>query len=286
MTLPAPDPALADDIARTVRQALDEDLGRGDLTAALVPEDGVSDARILVRERAVLCGAAWVEEVFRQLDSSIVLGWQCDDGDELTPGDEVCRLRGPSRALLSGERTALNLLQTLSGTATSTHAYVSAVTGTRAVILDTRKTIPGLRLAQKYAVRCGGGSNHRIGLYDAVLIKENHIAAAGSLRAAVEAASEHAGSVMIEVEVESLSQLEDALATRIDRVLLDNFNIAELARAVAIRDAAGGKFIGLEASGGITLENVRAVAETGVDFISVGAITKDVAATDFSMRFG
>lgn len=283
--MPEVSPELARDIARAIEQALAEDIGSGDLTAALVPEQGHSRARILARDNAILCGIPWVGEVFGRLDTRIDTEWAFADGDAIEPGDVVCTITGPSRPLLSGERTALNLLQMLSATATSTQAYVSAIAGTGARILDTRKTIPGLRLAQKYAVRCGGGNNHRVGLYDAVLIKENHIAAAGGIRPAVEAAIGHAGSVMIEVEVESLAQLEEALTTNAQRILLDNFDVPGLRRAVALRDTAGEGAIELEASGGITLANVRNVAATGVDFISVGAITKDVLAVDFSMRF-
>ncbi len=279
------DRALANDIDRVVKQALAEDLGSGDLTAALVPEHGVARARVVARERAVLCGSLWFDEVFRQLDSRITVRWHHTDGDALAPGATVCEVEGPARPILSGERTALNLLQLLSGTATATQTYAAAIAGTRARILDTRKTIPGLRLAQKYAVRCGGGSNHRLGLYDAILIKENHIAAAGTLAAAVEAAAAHADSVMIEVEVESLDQLAQALATRADRILLDNFGVENLASAVAMRNAVDGCLIELEASGGITLANIREIAATGVDVVSVGAITKDVIATDYSMRF-
>lgn len=279
------DQALIHDISQVVARALAEDLGSGDLTAALVTEDSRSHAHVVTREAAVLCGSPWFDEVFRQLDTNIEVRWRGSDGDALERGAIVCELSGPSRPILSGERTALNLLQMLSGTATATRAYATAVAGTPARILDTRKTIPGLRLAQKYAVRCGGGTNHRIGLYDAVLIKENHIAAAGGISAAVEAAAAQAGSIMIEIEVESLAQLDDALATPASRLLLDNFSIEDLARAVEVRNAAGKTSIELEASGNITLANVQAIAETGVDLISVGAITKNVTAIDYSMRF-
>ncbi|MDH3509080.1 MAG: carboxylating nicotinate-nucleotide diphosphorylase [Gammaproteobacteria bacterium] len=279
------DRTLKQDLARVVEQALTEDLGNGDLTAALVAEDSRSHARVVTREPVVLCGAPWFDEVFRQLDANIDVRWHGTDGDTFESGAVVCELSGPSRPMLSGERTALNLLQTLSGTATATRAYATAIIGTHARILDTRKTIPGLRLAQKYAVRCGGGTNHRIGLYDAVLIKENHIAAAGSIRAAAEAAAAEAGSAMIEIEVESLAQLDEALAAPASRLLLDNFAIEDLARAVEIRNAAGKTSIELEASGNVTLTNVRAIAATGVDFISVGAITKNLTAADYSMRF-
>ena len=279
------DQALTDEISRVVSQALTEDLGDGDLTAALVDDSSRSKARVVVREAAILCGAPWFDEVFRQLDASIDVRWHGSEGDALDAGAIVCELSGPSRSLLSGERVALNFLQTLSGTATATRTYVAAIAGTRARVLDTRKTIPGLRLAQKYAVRCGGGSNHRIGLFDAILIKENHIAAAGGIGAAVEAASARSESVMIEIEVESLSQLDEALATSADRLLLDNFSIDDLATAVERRHAARKTSIELEASGNVTLANIREIAETGVDFISVGAITKNVTATDYSMRF-
>ncbi|NNC64482.1 MAG: carboxylating nicotinate-nucleotide diphosphorylase [Gammaproteobacteria bacterium] len=279
------DQALIDDMTRVVAQALAEDLGNGDLTAALISDGARSHARVVTREAAVLCGAPWFDEVFRQLDADIDVRWHRSDGDSIEAGTIVCELNGPSRPILSGERTALNLLQMLSGTATATRAYTSAIAGTRAQILDTRKTVPGLRLAQKYAVRCGGGTNHRVGLYDAVLIKENHIAAAGGISAAVEAAAARAESVMIEIEVESLEQLDDALTTAADRLLLDNFSIDDLAKAVERRNASLNASIELEASGNITLANVREIAETGVDYISVGAITKNVTATDYSMRF-
>ena len=279
------DSALSDEMSRVVAQALTEDIGDGDLTAALVDENSRSRARVVAREAAILCGARWFEEVFRQLDTNIDVRWHGCDGDVIDPGTVVCELGGPSRSLLSGERVALNFLQTLSGTATTTHTYVTAIAGTSARILDTRKTIPGLRLAQKYAVRCGGGSNHRIGLYDAVLIKENHIAAAGSLGAAVRAAADGSESIMIEIEVESLSQLDEALATTADRLLLDNFSIDDLTKAVQTRNATRGASIELEASGNVTLANIREIAATGVDFISVGAITKNLTATDYSMRF-
>lgn len=279
------DQAQVDDMARAVTQALAEDVGTGDLTAALIADAGRSSARVVAREAAVLCGGPWFDEVFRQLDATIDVRWHASEGDTLASGSVVCELEGPSRPILSGERTALNFLQTLSGTATATRAYAAAIAGTRARILDTRKTLPGLRLAQKYAVRCGGGANHRIGLFDAVLIKENHIAAAGGIGAAVEAATTQADSVMIEIEVESLAQLEEALATAADRLLLDNFAIDDLEKAVELRNEKRGPSIELEASGNVTLANIRRIAETGVDYISVGAITKNVTATDYSMRF-
>jgi len=279
------DEVLINDIAKVVAQALAEDLGDGDLTAGLIAQDSRSIARVVTREAALLCGSPWFDAVFRQLDQDIVVHWHRADGDSLAAGAVVCELSGPSRPLLSGERTALNFLQVLSGTATAASAYAAAIAGTTARILDTRKTIPGLRLAQKYAVRCGGATNHRIGLYDAVLIKENHIAAAGSIASAVAAAKADADTVVIEVEIESLAQLDEALEASADRLLLDNFSIADLAKAVQQRNSASKEAIELEASGNITLANVRDVAETGVDFISVGAITKNVTAIDYSMRF-
>jgi nicotinate-nucleotide pyrophosphorylase (carboxylating) len=272
----------AEAVAAQVRQALAEDLGDGDLTAALVPADAAARARVIVREPAILCGLDWFNEVFHQLDPAIELKWSAKDGDVLQSGQLVCVLTGKARPILSGERTALNFLQTLSGTASLAGRYVKAVQGTSATILDTRKTIPGLRLAQKYAVRCGGASNHRFGLYDAILIKENHIRAAGSIMAAVQAATAAArDGVMIEVEVESLEELEQALAAGARRVLLDNFDNAVLREAVH-RSAGRAK---LEASGGVDLETVRGIGLTGVDFISVGQLTKDVRATDYSMLF-
>ena len=272
----------AESIAAQVRHALAEDLGDGDLTAALVPSQTEVQARVVVRENAVLCGSDWFSEVFHQLDPAVSLAWSARDGDRLRAGQAVCELRGKARPILSGERTALNFLQTLSGTASLAGRYVAAVSGTSATILDTRKTIPGLRLAQKYAVRCGGASNHRVGLFDAILIKENHIRAAGSISDALEAASRVAGEgVMIEVEVEDLDELSEALAAGARRILLDNFDNPALREAVACNAGRAR----LEASGGVNLDTVSAIAQTGVDFISVGQLTKDVRATDFSMLF-
>jgi nicotinate-nucleotide pyrophosphorylase (carboxylating) len=276
--------AATDAIAKAVSIALAEDVGSGDLTAGLIGERSVAEASVVVRDEAVLCGRPWFDQVFEQLDPRIEIRWLYADGDALSPQATVCRMTGPARAILTGERTALNFLQLLSGTATATRAFVAAIRGTRARILDTRKTIPGLRSAQKYAVACGGGSNHRMGLYDAVLIKENHIAAAGSLTRAVAAAEAQHGSVLIEVEVETLEQLREALTTNAKRVLLDNFGIEDLRQAVNLRNA-GRRELELEASGGINLGNVRAVAGAGIDFISVGEITKHVRAADYSMRF-
>lgn len=276
---------LPTDIAASVARALAEDVGSGDLTASLIPVDTTKRAYVISREHATLCGQAWFDEVFNQLDNNVRVEWLAKDGDRVTPNQTLCRLQGPARALLTGERTALNFLQTLSGTATLTRQYVDAVAGTRCRILDTRKTLPGLRLAQKYAVRCGGGANHRIGLFDAILVKENHIIAAGSIAAAVARARQIAGSKMVEVEVENLDELKQALATDIDRILLDNFTNADLVEAVKINRARTGKKVELEASGNMTLETLRTVAETGVDYISIGALTKHVRAVDLSMRF-
>jgi nicotinate-nucleotide pyrophosphorylase (carboxylating) len=270
-----------DTIAAQVRGALAEDVGPGDRTAALIPVAAVATARIISREPAVLSGRAWVDEVYREVDPAVRIEWLAADADRLAPNQTICRLTGPARALLTGERTALNFLQTLSGTATLARRWADAVAGTGARILDTRKTIPGLRLAQKYAVTCGGCHNHRIGLYDAVLIKENHIAAAGSVTAALRAAQAEAAGLDHEIEVETLGQLREALAAGARRIRLDNFPLERLREAVAM---AGGR-ARLEASGGVSLETVRAIAETGVDDSSVGALTKDVRAVDLSMRF-
>ncbi len=265
-----------------VAAALEEDIGGGDLTAALVPEDAIARAQLVVRDDdAVLCGRAWFEAVFARLDRSIRLNWQAVDGDHLHADQRVCQLEGNARAILTGERTALNFLQTLSGTASLAARYVRIIAGTGAKILDTRKTLPGLRLAQKYAVRCGGASNHRIGLYDAILIKENHIRSAGSIAAAMRAATAAAGTVLIEIEVETLDEFKAALTAGAKRVLLDNFTLAELREAVVINQGRAE----LEASGGVSLDTLRAIAETGIDYISVGALTKDVKATDYSMLF-
>lgn len=274
-----PDP---DSLRGQVAQALEEDLGSGDITAGLIDANASSRVEILCREAAVLCGSPWFDEVFRQLDAKVDIEWMALDGDLLAPGQLICRLSGNTRALLSGERTALNYLQTLSGTATLARRYADAVAGTGVRILDTRKTLPGLRLQQKYAVSCGGCDNHRIGLYDAILIKENHIHAAGSIGAALQAAEKAApAGTSIEIEVESLAQLEEALANGAKRVLLDNFDLGNLREAVELNAGRAR----LEASGNVNLETVRAIAETGVDDISVGSLTKDVKAVDLSMRF-
>jgi nicotinate-nucleotide pyrophosphorylase (carboxylating) len=269
-----------EEIAAQVQQALAEDVGTGDLTASLVASDAHARGRVVCRETAVLCGIAWFEEVFRQLEPGVQIQWRATDGDRLVADQVVCELAGPARAILTGERAALNFLQTLSGTATAAATYAEAVAGTGARVLDTRKTLPGLRRAQKYAVSKGGGHNHRVGLYDAVLIKENHIAAAGSVEAALAEAREVAGDAWIEIEVETLAQLQTVLAAGAERVLLDNFSLDQLREAVALNAGAAR----LEASGGVSLDTIRAIAETGVDDISVGSITKDLKATDFSMR--
>jgi nicotinate-nucleotide pyrophosphorylase (carboxylating) len=269
------------DLQETVKRALAEDVGSGDVTAQLIGDDVQAQAQVISRELAILCGCPWFDEVFRQLDTQVQIIWEANEGEMVEPNQRLCQLKGPVQALLTGERTALNFLQLLSGTATEVQHYVKAISGTRACILDTRKTLPGLRQAQKYAVRCGGGTNHRMGLYDAYLIKENHILAAGSITQAIKTAQHNCPHLAVEVEVETLEQVKEALAAGANSLLLDNFNLPQLREAVAFVQNQ----IKLEASGGVTLENIRAIAETGVDFISVGAITKDVRAVDLSMRF-
>lgn len=264
-----------------VAQALQEDVGEGDLTAALIPPNHHSRAHVLTRDDAVLCGAHWFSAVFHRLDTRVEIEWQAQDGDHVLPDQEICVLAGPTRALLTGERTALNFLQMLSGTATVTRAYARTLQGTHTKLLDTRKTIPGLREAQKYAVRCGGGYNHRLGLFDGVLIKENHIAAVGSIAGAVASAKARYPEMQVEVEVENLAQLDEAIFAGADIVLLDNFTVDQLHAAVA---RTRGR-VRIEASGGFDLDTLRAAAETGVDFISVGALTKHIRAVDLSMRF-
>lgn len=268
-------------IEETVHIALREDIGDGDITAELIPADAVSLANVISREACVFCGMDWFEEVFRQIDDEVFIEWHVQDGDSIAADETICSLSGPSRSLLTGERTALNFIQTLSATATIASRYAAAVEGTGAVVLDTRKTIPGLRAAQKYAVTCGGCRNHRMGLFDAILVKENHILAAGDIQTAVEQARFHSPGYPVEIEVESLDQLEQAINAGVDRVLLDNFTTDQIREAVALCNGR----IPLEASGGITLENIRDYAETGVDFISTGSLTKDIIAIDLSMRF-
>ena len=276
-------PELPADLPQQVEAALREDLGSGDVTAGLVPAAQRVRGSVVVREQAVLCGGAWVAETFRQLDSGVQLTWHAADGDRVAAQQVIFAIAGPARAVLSGERTALNFLQLLSGTATATRRFVDAVAGTSCRILDTRKTVPGLRTAQKYAVRCGGAQNHRMGLYDQVLIKENHIAAAGSLTGAIEAARRNAAGITVEVEVETPGELEEALNARPDIIMLDEFTLEDMRAAVALNRARGA-VVKLEVSGSVSLEAVRAIAETGVDYISVGALTKHVRAIDLSMR--
>jgi nicotinate-nucleotide pyrophosphorylase (carboxylating) len=280
---PAPDLAPPADLPEQVAAALREDIGSGDVTARLVPESQRVKGRVVTREDAVLCGRPWAEETFRRLDAGVRLAWRATDGERVTAGAVIFEIEGRARPILSGERTALNFLQLLSATATQASRFVAAVAGTGCAVLDTRKTIPGLRSAQKYAVRCGGGRNHRMGLYDMALIKENHIAAAGSLAAAIGAARHAAPGVKVEVEVESLAELEQALGAGPDIVLLDDFSLEDLAAAVA-RNRSLGRPVALEASGSITVETVRAIAATGVDFVSSGGITKNIRAVDLSMR--
>lgn len=268
-------------IENNVREALAEDIGSGDLTANLVANDE-SSAIVIARESAVICGQDWFDETFGQLDDHIKITWSFKDGQTVTADQDVCRLRGKTRALLAGERTALNFLQLLSGTATRVKQYADAIADTKTIVLDTRKTIPGLRDAQKYAVTCGGGHNHRHGLYDAILIKENHIRAAGDIASVMDTARQKAPpGTLIEIEVENLDQLQVALDASAKRILLDNFSPVALCEAVELTNGRAK----LEASGGINLENVLVVAQTGVDFVSVGSLTKDVRAIDFSMQF-
>jgi len=268
-----------------VAAALAEDVGAGDLTASLIDGDAVVGAQIIAREALVLCGEAWVDEVFRQLDENIIIDWYIGDGGHAEADDVICKLVGPARALLTGERTALNFLQTLSSTATTTAEYVAAIAGTIAKVLDTRKTIPGLRLAQKYAVTCGGGVNHRVGLFDAILIKENHIKSAGSITAALQRAADAGDDVLVVVEVENHAELLEALDAGAARILLDNFSLDELREAVTTNSTYGIVGAELEASGNISLDTIAAVAKTGVNYISTGAITKNVRAADLSMLF-
>ena len=280
--------AIAELARRDVAVALAEDVGTGDLTAGLITAGKTATAKIIAREDAVLCGTPWVTAAFTALDPTVQLTWHVQEGQRCSPNQTVLEMQGDARSLLTGERTALNFLQMLSAVATKTAVYVAAVAGTRAAIVDTRKTLPGLRLAQKYAVRTGGGVNHRIGLYDAILIKENHIAAAGGI-AQVLAQAQGVAASFIEIEVETLEQLREALTHDATMVLLDNMDLPTLRAAVALnREMAATRRTGaaiLEISGGVKLEGLRTLAETGVDRISIGALTKDVTATDFSMRF-
>jgi len=276
--------ALPPDLAAQVARSLAEDVGSGDVTAALIAPGTRADATLLTREAAVVCGTPWVDETFRQLDPAVRVAWRVREGDTVAADTILCDITGPARAILTGERTALNFLQTLSGTATATRRYVDAVAGTGCQILDTRKTLPGLRLAQKYAVRCAGGRNHRIGLHDMVLVKENHIVAAGGIAAALAQARAQAPGIPVEIEVETLAEFRDALAARPDVIMLDEFDDAGMREAVALNRAAGST-VKIEASGGVDLDAARRIAATGVDYISVGSLTKHLHATDLSLRF-
>lgn len=272
---------LSDNIIFMVQLALREDIGDGDLTADLIAEDSQSEATVICREAAILSGRAWFDEVFKQVDSDVEITWHFEDGDKVPENTIICELKGLSRSLLSGERAALNFVQTLSATATQTSQYVNKIAGTKARILDTRKTLPIFRLAQKYAVSCGGGKNHRIGLYDMILIKENHIMAAGSITKAINNARDLHPGIKIEVETETLEEFEEACAADADIIMLDDFDLTTMRQAVENNP----KKIPLEASGGVNLDTVLAIAETGVDLISVGEITKNIDAVDLSMRF-
>lgn len=267
---------ISDDVSRF----LAEDIGNGDLTGFVIPEKKHAKATIITREATLVCGQPWVDAIFNQLDAGVKVDWQCKEGAQVSAGDVLGVLSGPARALLTGERAALNILQTLSATASLANQFTKAVDGTKAIILDTRKTLPGLRMAQKYAVECGGANNHRIGLFDGILIKENHIMAAGSIQKAVASARLASDSVEIEVEVECLDEVQHALDAKADILLLDNFDLAQLKQAVELTDGAAK----LEASGNVDLSTIRDIAKTGVDFISVGALTKNVQAVDLSMR--
>ena len=279
------DDKLAQHIQKSVAAALAEDIGDGDLTASLIAPGAQMLATVIARESMTMAGRPWFDEVMRQVDDTISVDWTCADGALVGADSTLCTIRGPARSILTAERSALNFLQLLSAVATRTAKYVSAIAGTGCRILDTRKTIPGLRLAQKYAVACGGGVNHRIGLFDAILIKENHIMSAGGIAAAVDTAHSSHPGIPVEVEVETLDEMREALAARADRLMLDNFEIPLLTEAVDINCDTGNPPAELEASGNITLETIRPVAASGVDFISVGALTKHIHAVDLSMRF-
>lgn len=272
--------ALAEEIRNSAARLIAEDIGPGDMTAQLIPDRQWAKARVITRETAILCGVAWVDELFRRLDTRVILHWKAADGDRLEAGQAFLELQGPARSLLTGERAVLNLLQTLSATATRTRHYVDLIKDTGVRLLDTRKTLPGLRLAQKYAVTCGGGYNHRLGLYDAFLIKENHIAACGGIAAAIKEARDIASDLPVEVEVETFEELAQALDAGADIIMLDNFSLDDMREAV-IRTAGRAT---LEASGNVDETTLRAIAETGVDCISSGALTKDIKAIDLSMR--
>ncbi|WP_266169852.1 carboxylating nicotinate-nucleotide diphosphorylase [Dyella subtropica] len=273
-------PPPAEQVQADIERTFAEDIGHGDATAELLPADARASATLTCREDAVIAGIAWFDACFKRLDPNVRINWQLGDGMRVTAGSVICKLEGMARAMVSAERSALNFLQLLSGTATATAAYVEAVAGTPVKVLDTRKTVPGLRIAQKYAVRCGGGHNHRVGLYDAILVKENHIIAAGGIAAAVEAARRLHPSLLLEVEVENLDELQQALSARVDRIMLDNFNPPLMREAVHI---TAGR-VPLEVSGNVDLTTISEYARTGVDFISVGALTKHVQAIDLSLR--
>jgi nicotinate-nucleotide pyrophosphorylase (carboxylating) len=281
---PKPEVPVPADLRQQVAAALMEDIRGGDLTAALIPPERRGRATVITREAAILCGIPYVEATFRHLDSRVSFDWRVLEGEAVTANQVLFSVEGPARVLLTGERTALNFLQLLSGTATAAHRYAQLLAGTRCRLLDTRKTIPGLRTAQKYAVRVGGGHNHRMGLFDGILIKENHIAAAGAIALAVAAAKRNPAKVPVEVEVEDLAQLQAAIDAGADIALLDNFSLEAMRDGVAL-NAVAKRPLKLEASGGITTDTIRAIAETGVDYISVGSITKHVQAVDLSMRF-
>lgn len=272
---------LAENISVSVKQAIDEDVKTGDVTASLISNDTQATATLICRDKAIICGVAWVNEVFQQVDTGVVLKWQVADGDSVDANTELCTFTGKAKSILTGERVALNFLQTLSATATQTQEYVKAIEGTNTRVLDTRKTLPNLRLAQKYAVVCGGGKNHRIGLYDRVLIKENHIMAAGSITAAINKARNLYPNIKVEVEVENLHEYSEAVVANADIIMLDNFSNNDM--RIAVQQEHGN--ILLEASGGISLASIREIAKTGVDFISVGDITKNVQSVDLSLRF-
>lgn len=276
---------LRNHIQQSIGYALAEDIGGGDLTASLIAAEAHMHATVITRDAMTMAGRPWFDEVMRQVDAAIEVDWHYDDADPVEAGSELCSIRGPARSILTAERTALNFLQLLSAVATQTQQYVAAIAGTDCRILDTRKTIPGLRLAQKYAVLCGGGLNHRIGLFDAILIKENHIMSAGGIAAAIESAHALHPGVTVEIEVESVAQMREALAAKAERIMLDNFALPLLEEAVAVNRDDGDPPAELEASGGITLDSIRPIAGTGVDFISVGALTKNIQAVDLSMQF-
>lgn len=271
---------MQNNIEQLVRIALAVDVGTGDITSQLIPAEQTANAVIISRENGVMCGMDWAQEVFRQVNSDIHVTWHIKDGDQMSAGQTLCEVAGKARPILTAERLALNFLQTLSGTATIVHTYVEKLKGTKTKLLDTRKTIPGLRYAQKYAVRCGGGYNHRMGLHDAYLVKENHIAACGSISAAVSAARSQHPEKLLEIEVENLDELKEALQAKVTRIMLDNFSLDLIKETISIVKGE----VELEVSGNVTSQNIRQIAETGVDYISVGAITKHLHAIDMTMR--